>query len=122
MAEGLARHYGKGVVEVESAGLYETGVNPLAIQVMYEIGIDISNQRSKTVEEFKDMSFDFVISLCTEMEESCPVLPGAERLHWPTSDPGKVRGSPDEVITAFRRVRDDLKQRVLDLIAEIRAK
>lgn len=122
MAEGLARHYGKGVVEVESAGLYETGVNPLAIRVMKEIGIDISNQKSKTLEEFKNVRFDYAISLCTEMEESCPVLPGAKRLHWPTPDPGKVRGTLEEILSAFRRVRDDLKQRVLDLIAEIRAK
>lgn len=122
MAEGLARHYGKGVVEVESAGLYETGVNLLAVQVMREIGIDISNQRSKTIEEFKDVSFDYVISLCTEMEEACPALPGAKRLHWPTADPGKVRGTPQEILVAFRRVRDELKQKVLDLIAEIRAK
>jgi arsenate reductase len=120
MAEGLARHYGKGVVEVESAGLYETGVNPTAIRVMKEIEIDISRQRSKTIEEFKDQPFDYIIHLCTGMDEACPVLPGEkERLSWPFPDPGKVRGSEEEILAAFRRVRDDLKQKVLDFISNI---
>lgn len=110
MAEGLARELGKGKIEVYSAGLEATGVNPNAVKVMKEIGIDISGQRSKSLEEFKDQKFDFVITLCSEAEEACPVLPGeAKRLHWPFLDPAQVKGGEGEILQAFRRVRDGLK-------------
>lgn len=120
MAEGLARHYGRGVIEAYSGGHFQTGPNPTAIQVMGEIGVDISNQKSKTIDDLKDISFDYVVSLCRETEKSCPTIPGAKRLHWPTLDPGKTEGTPQQILTAFRDVRDNLKQKILDLITEIK--
>ena len=120
MAEGLAHHYGRDLVEAYSAGFYETGVNPLVIKVMEEIGIDVSGQSSKTLNELEDVSFDYVISLYIEMEKACPVFPGANQIHWPTPDPGKVEGTPEEVLAAFRWVRDDLKRKIIDLLARIK--
>lgn len=120
MAEGLAREMGQGKIEAYSAGLEATGVNPHAIIVMKEIGIDISSQRSKSIEEFKDQKFDFVITLCSEAEERCPVLPGeAKRLYWPFLDPAQVKGNEEEILQAFRRVRDGLKLKLQGLLSTI---
>lgn len=114
MAEGLARELGKGKLEAYSAGLVATGANPYAIKVMEEIGIDITSQRSKTVEEYKDVKFDFVITLCTEGEDACPVLPGeVKRLHWPFPDPGPSRSGRSGDFRCFpprpRRSRDKVE-------------
>lgn len=120
MAEGLARHYGRGLLKVYSAGLHKTGVNPLAIQIMNEIGVDIESQRSKTIDKLRNINFDYLISLCTETEDSyCPILPGAKRLHWPTPDPGKVKGTREEILIAFRNTRDELRQKILGLIKKL---
>lgn len=120
MAEGLARTLGQGKITAFSAGLKATGVNPYAIKVMKEIGIDISSQRSKTIEEYKKRKFDFVITLCSEAEEACPVLPSeAKRLHWPFPDPGQFDGSEAEVLAAFRRVRDALEAKLKDFLAKL---
>ena len=120
MAEGLAREMGRDKIEAYSAGLEATGVNPHAIKVMEEIGIDISSQRSKSVDEYKDQKFDFVITLCSKVEEACPTLPGeAKRLHWPFLDPGRVEGTEEEILTAFRRVRDGLKIKLHSLLSTL---
>lgn len=117
IAEGLARDLGKGKIEAYSAGLSATMVNPYAIQVMREIGVDISGQRSKSLEVYKNQEFDFVITLCSEAEESCPVMPGkAKRLHWPFPDPARVRGGEEEILDSFRRVRDELKVRIQNFL------
>ncbi len=99
--------------EVESAGIRPSSVNPIAIKVIAEIGIDISGHRSKSVEEFQGEHFDLVITTCDAARETCPVFPGkARHLHWSFNDPAVVRGSEDEILSAFRKVRDEIKQRI----------
>jgi len=107
MAEGILRHYGCDRYDVFSAGTNPSAVNPVAIQVMKEIGIDISNQRSKHVDEFKNQKFDYVITVCDDAKESCPLFPGkAKRLHWSFPDPPHDREVTGEVLDEFRKVRD----------------
>ena len=118
MAEGILRSLGRGVIEVESAGTHPSKVNPLAIEAMNEIGIDISNHRSKPVDEFAQQQFDMVITVCDRAKESCPIFLGApERIHWSYDDPAAVEGSQCEKLVAFRRVRDDLRLRIKGLLA-----
>lgn len=117
MAEGLLRSLSKGAVEAHSAGTHPSRVNPLAIEAMKEVGIDISGHRSKSVEEFAGQRFDVVITVCDNAKESCPVFPGApERLHWSYEDPAAVEGSREERLRAFRMVRDDLTERLQSLL------
>lgn len=118
MAEGILRRLGNGAIEVHSAGTHPSRVNPLAIEAMNEIGIDISSHRSKSVDEFAQQQFDIVITVCDNAKESCPIFPGApKRIHWSYEDPAAVEGSNDEKLAAFRRVRDDLRLRFKDLLA-----
>jgi len=99
--------------EVFSAGIRPSVVNPIAIKVMAEIGIDISGHRSKSVEEFQGMSFDFVITTCDAARETCPFFPGkARHLHWSFNDPAAVKGSEEEILSAFRNVREEIKSRI----------
>jgi arsenate reductase len=113
MAEGILRHLMGDRFEVFSAGTKPSVVNPMAIKVMAEIGIDISGHRSKSVEEFQGMNFDFVITTCDAARETCPVFPGkARRLHWSFNDPAEAEGSENEILSAFRKVRDEIKQRI----------
>jgi arsenate reductase len=106
------RHEGGDGFEVHSAGTKPSIVRPEAIAVMSELGIDISGHRSKSVEEFRDRPFDFVITVCDNAKESCPILPGAaRRLHWPFEDPAVVEGSEEERRAAFRAVRDQIHAR-----------
>ncbi|MBZ5528050.1 MAG: arsenate reductase ArsC [Acidobacteriia bacterium] len=109
MAEGLLRHLAGAAVEVHSAGTRPAGLNPLAVEALREIGLDISAQRSKSVEEFSGQRFDTVITVCDSAAESCPVFPGApQRIHWSLPDPAAVPGTPAEKLAAFRQVRDSL--------------
>jgi len=109
MAEGILRHYGSDRYEADSAGTHPCRVHPLAIQVMKEIGIDISGQRSKSVEEFKDRRFDFVVTVCDNAKESCPVFPGeAKRIHWEFPDPPHDPKATEETVCTFREVRDKI--------------
>jgi len=108
MAEGLLRHDHGDVFEVESAGTRATLVRPEAIQVMAEIGIDISQHRSKVVDEFAGESFDLVLTVCDNARESCPIDPGhGKRIHYAFEDPAGQAG--DESLPAFRRVRDQMR-------------
>ncbi len=117
MAEGLLRSLSHGAVEVHSAGTRPSRLNPLAIEVMKEVGIDISGHRSKSVEEFAGQRFDVVITVCDHAQAGCPVYPGApERLHWSYEDPAAVEGSREEQLRAFRMVRDDLRERLQSLL------
>ena len=110
MAEGILRHYRRDEFEAFSAGISSAGLNPYAVKVMAEIGIDISKQRSKSVEEFKGQIFDFVVTCCDKAKESCSVFPGSKaRIHWRFDDPAEVTGTEEEKLAAFRRVRDELK-------------
>ena len=113
MAEGILRHLMGNEFEVFSAGIRPSVVNPIAIKIMAEIGIDISGHRSKSVDEFQGMNFDFVITTCDAARETCPVFPGNTRhLHWSFSDPADARGSEEEILSVFRKVRDEIKLRI----------
>jgi len=119
MAEGLLRHFGGADYEVHSAGTRPSEVNPLAIEAMCEIGIDISSHRSKSVTEFANHKFDSVITVCDSAAEQCPVFPGAPQpIHWSLPDPAAVAGSQEEKLMAFRSVRDDLAKRLKDFVQE----
>lgn len=123
MAEGILRHIDGENFTVESAGVAPSSVRPEAIEVMREIGIDISGQHSKSVEEFLDRHFDFIITVCDNAKESCPVFPGnAERVHWSFDDPAAVEGSLEARLSSFRRVRDQIKDRLQGFTCEVPAK
>ena len=111
MAEGLLRHDAGERFEVESAGTKASSVRPEAIAAMSELGIDISGQRSKHVDEFEGQRFDYVITVCDNARETCPVFfGGAERLHHSFEDPpGPLVGTEEERMAVFRRVRDELR-------------
>ena len=116
MAEGLAREFGKGLIEPYSAGLMAAGLHPRAISVMKEIGIDISKQKSKGIDESLLRKMDIVITLCGNAEESCPwTPPEIRRIHWPIADPVGTIGSEEKIINEFRRARDEIKERILIL-------
>jgi arsenate reductase len=113
MAEGLFRHEGGDRYEVFSAGTRPSSVRPEAIAVLAEIGIDISGQRSKSVDEFVSLPLDLVITVCDNAKEACPVFPGRTlRLHWPFEDPAHVEGTKEERKAAFRKVRDQIRHRI----------
>jgi arsenate reductase len=113
MAEGLLRELGAGAIEVHSAGTVATQVRPEAIKVMAELGIDINDQWSKTLEEFVDQRFTYVITVCDSANESCPIFPNAlHRIHWSIDDPSGAAGSDDQRLGAFRTARDELNQRI----------
>ena len=113
MAEGLLRHLGNDAgdcFEVESAGTRPSRVRPEAISVMRELGIDISGHRSKPVDEFAGQRFDYVLTVCDNARESCPIYPEhANRLHHSFDDPAAVEGDEEERLAAFRRVRDEIR-------------
>ena len=110
MAEGLLRHDAGDRFDVESAGTKASFVRPEAIAVMRELGIDISRHRSKNVDEFEGQQFDYVITVCDNARESCPVFFGkAEKLHHDFVDPAALTGSEKERLELFRRVRDELR-------------
>lgn len=113
MAEGLLRHDAGNVYEVFSAGTKPSHVRPEAIAVMREVGIDISGHRSKSVEEFAGQDFDYVITVCDNAKESCPLFPAkTKRIHWSIEDPAAAQGSEEELLAAFRRARDELRARL----------
>jgi arsenate reductase len=113
MGEGLFRHEGRGAYEVESAGTKPSHIRPEAIAVMKEIGIDISSHRSKSVNEFERQSFDYVVTVCDNARDNCPVFPAdSERIHWSFEDPAAVQGSEHQRLAAFRRIRDQIHERV----------
>jgi arsenate reductase len=117
MAEGLLRQIGADKFEVFSAGTKPSVVRGEAIAAMRESGIDISGHRSKDVAEFRGQPFDYVITVCDDAKESCPVFPGAtRRLHWSFPDPAAVQGTEEERLEAFRRIRDGLKDRLSEFV------
>ncbi|MEO8595949.1 MAG: arsenate reductase ArsC [Candidatus Solibacter sp.] len=119
MAEGLLRHQAGDRFEVFSAGTRPSLVRPEAIAVMSEIGIDISAHRSKSVDEFAARDLDYVITVCDNARESCPVFPAKTlRMHWPFEDPAAVEGSLEERQAAFRKVRDQIHGRIMVFLGE----
>jgi len=117
MAEGFLRNMAGDKFEVYSAGVKPTAVNSLAIKVMAEEGIDISKHRSKSVVEFIDQSFDYVVTVCGNAQKTCPVFPGEhEKIHWDLEDPAEAKGSEEEKLYIFRKVRDEIKENTLSFI------
>ncbi len=113
MAEGLLRELAGERVEVWSAGSRPSVVNPLAIAAMHERGIDISQQRSKHLDEFRDQPFDVVITVCDNAAETCPIFPGpARRIHWSFPDPAAAQGDEAGRLAVFRQVRDAIEARL----------
>lgn len=118
MAEGFARELGKGLIEAYSAGLMPAGiVHPRAIAVMSEAGIDISGQRSKGIDPDLLQKMDIIVTLCGNAEASCSMTPREiRRMHWPVDDPVGAAGSEEEIMSAFRKARDEIKGKLLELI------
>lgn len=121
MAEGLLRHDGGAAFEVASAGTKPSHVRPEAIAAMHEIGIDISGHRSKSVDEFAGQNFDYVITVCDNAKESCPVFPAiTKRIHWSLDDPAAIQGPEEQRLAEFRRVRDQLRSLLRQFVEENR--
>jgi arsenate reductase (thioredoxin) len=113
MAEGLFRHDAGSRFEIASAGVEPTAVRPEAIEAMNHIGIDISRHRSKSVDEFAGQEFDYVITVCDNANEHCPVFPSnTKRIHWSIDDPAAAEGDEDTKRAVFRRVRDEIRHRL----------
>ncbi len=113
IAEALLQRYGGDAFEVQSAGTEVTGVNPLAIRVLAELGIDWTGHRSKSITEFLDQRFDYVITVCDRARETCPVFPGSENtLHWGLDDPSEIDGPDAEKVAAFRRTETEVSARL----------
>jgi len=118
MAEGFARALAGDRWEVYSAGLEPAGVNPRAVQVMREVGIDISGQTSDPISSDLLSEVDLIVTLCGDAAERCPVTPPeVRRLHWPLEDPARATGSEEEVLAKFRRVRDEIRRRIRFLLS-----
>jgi arsenate reductase len=113
MAEALLKSFGGEDFEVYSAGLEPQGLHPLAIQVMDDIGIDVSGQKSKHLEQFLDQSFDYIITVCDRANDNCPTFPGDNvRIHWSFDDPAKVAGDVELQRQKFLRVRGEISDRI----------
>ncbi|HMD98754.1 MAG TPA: arsenate reductase ArsC [Terriglobia bacterium] len=119
MAEGFLRHHGGDDFEAFSGGAEPTRLNPLAVEVMKEVGIDISGHHAKDVAEFLGQNFQYLIRVCDKVREKCPVLPGAVwYLDWSFEDPATAAGAAAERLAVFRRVRDEIETHVREFIVE----
>jgi arsenate reductase len=113
MAEGMLRAWNGDEFEAHSAGTEVSTVRPEAIKVMAEVGIDIGAHRSKSVEEYLGQKFDWVITVCDQARQTCPTFPGVEQTaHWSVEDPSEATGGEEQRLQAFRRARDDLRNRI----------
>ena len=116
----MLRHYGKDRFDVFSAGLKPSYVHPLTIKVMEESGICITNQYSKTVNEFLKQDFSYVITVCDSAKEHCPIFPGEyNAIHWSIDDPASIEGTESERIKVFRRVRQNVLERINQFISSL---
>ena len=119
VAEGYLKHFAKDKAEVYSAGIETHGVNPKAIAVMKEDGIDISQHTSNNVNEYRNIDFDFVITVCDNAKEQCPVFPStAKQFHHNFPDPAKATGTDEEIMQQFRKVRDEIKKYCKSFVTE----
>jgi arsenate reductase len=121
IAEGVLRHLADDRFEVRSAGAVPAGLSSRAVKVMAEIGVDISDQVSQSVDDYSDQTFDYVITVCDEAGNNpCPVFVGqaGKKLHWPFDDPAFATGNDEQVLAVFRRVRDEIKARLEAFVAE----
>jgi arsenate reductase len=113
MAEGLLQSLYGDRYKARSAGVNPTELNPFAIRVMAEIGIDISKNRSKSIEEYRRVKFDYVVTVCDEANESCPFFPGKVQIHKGFKDPALARGSDEEILEVFREIRDEMREWII---------
>ena len=119
MAEGLVNHDLAGQVQAFSAGVQPSRVNPRAVRVMAELGIDIGQQRSKSVDDLAGVGFDLVITVCDQAREQCPLFPGeTEVMHVGFPDPARATGSEEEILAVFRQVRDAMRQQLVPRLRE----
>ena len=110
MAEGYLKEFAKDAATIYSAGVETHGVNPRAIAIMKEDGIDIANHTSNNLDEYLDIKFDYILTVCDNAKERCPIFPGkAERLHYNFFDPSKVEGAEEEIHAAFTKTRNEIK-------------
>lgn len=123
IAEGWARQLGGDWLTVQSAGIEAHGKNPLAIAVMQEVGVDISGQQSIKLTDAMLAEADYMVTVCGHADEHCPAVPpGTRREHWPLGDPAKAAGGKEEIMAEFRASRDDIRERVTDLLVRLRRK
>jgi arsenate reductase len=119
MAEGWLRHLAGDRFEAHSAGTQATRVRPLAVRAMAEAGVDIAAHASKTLERYLGQPWDYVVTVCDDANDACPVFPGGRRrLHWPFPDPSRATGTEEEQLALYRRVRDAIRSRIEALVAE----
>jgi arsenate reductase (thioredoxin) len=119
MAEGWLRHLAGNQFDVVSAGTHPGGLNPYAVAVMQEVNIDISNHVSERVDPYLEQHFDYVITVCDRARETCPTFPGAfSMLHWSFEDPAKARGTYEQKLIFFRKIRDEIAERIRRFTAE----
>jgi len=117
MSESLLRHHGGSDFEVYSAGTTPKGINPLTVRVLGEIGIDAGSARSKSVDEFLGQTFDYVITVCDQARQACPVFPGSHKsLHWGYEDPAAAEGSDEERLKVFRSVCTQISSRIAQFV------
>jgi arsenate reductase len=120
MSEGILKHLASDRFEVFSAGTNPSTLNPYAVLAMAELGIDIRDQYSKSLNQFLDQEFDYVITVCDDAAEVCPIFPGpAKRIHWSFPDPVAIEGDHQEKLAAFTKVRDAIKDRLEHWLAEM---
>jgi len=121
MAEAFARYYGKGRIEASSCGIDPKGLHPLTVKVMAEKGMDVSRQESKALTDEMLRKADYVVTVCGHADQQCPALPShVRKLHWPIDDPAVLGGpSPEEVLAAFRRARDEIESRVREFLSTL---
>jgi arsenate reductase len=121
MAEGFVREVGKGIIEPYSAGVSPQEVNEKAVRVMKEIGIDISSQKSKSIDKELLKKMDVIITLCDDAAQLCPWTPPEIKLiHWSLDDPARSVGTEEEIMNEFRRIRDEIKELILNFIKEVK--
>jgi arsenate reductase len=119
MAEGIVNHYLGDGIEAFSAGTEASFVNPRAIEVLREIGVDIRHHRSKNLDDFSGLNFDYVITLCGDANEKCPLfLGGVRRIHLGFNDPAKAKGTEEEVLNEFRKVRDEIRSILMNFFGK----
>lgn len=121
MADAFWNQLGEGEWKADSAGSKPAGyVHPLAIEVMQEVGIDLSNAESKHLDQFLNEQIDLVITVCDNANEACPTFPNAaEKLHWPFEDPADATGSHEEKLVVFRRIRDEIRAKIGEFLGKI---
>ena len=119
MAHGYLNHFGEGRINVYSAGVEKHGLNPFAVGIMAEDGVDISHHTSVHVDDYVHITFDYILTVCDHAKESCPIfISEAQKFHHNFSDPTKLSGSASELVQAFRSTRDNIKQWCLDFIRD----